>query len=401
MMRGLRHFLNTQEKYFQVGGRFERFAPLYRTAYSFFYESDQATASAPHIRDANSIGRISLITFCALVPAVGMALFNTGLQANLAATRLETISVPGWRGALLSFLSVQVDPSSITENMVHGAVYVIPVVLVSIVTGFVWEAVFAVFRRKDIDEMFPVIALLFALLMPPTIPLWQVVLGVSFGLVFGKLIFGGLGRNVLNPALVGYAFLFFAYPANMAGDTAWVAMDGVTQATPLSQLHATVEAVSVTWQDAFIGRIPGAMGETSALACLIGAVILVVTGIASWRVIAGALAGMIGIAVMFNAIDSATNALFRITPVWHAVLGGFAFGTAFLATDPVTGAVTNMGKLVYGFMIGSLTVLARVVNPAYDEGMMLAILFCNVFAPVIDRIAVHIHIKRRNARYGQ
>ena len=256
-------------------------------------------------------------------------------------------------------------------------------------------------RKHAINEGFFVTSLLFALIMPPNIPYWQVALGISFGIVIGKEVFGGVGMNILNPALVGRAFLFFAYPAQISGDRVWVAVDGISQATPLAQWADPTLQVSISWWDAFLGLIPGSMGETSVIACLIGAVILIVTGIGSWRTMISVLVGMIGFSFLFNMIGSATNPMFQMTPQWHLVLGGFAFGTVFMATDPVSSAITQKGKYIYGLLIGFLVVMIRVVNPAFPEGMMLAILFANVFSPVIDRIFINANVKRRMARYVQ
>lgn len=240
--------------------------------------------------------------------------------------------------------------------------------------------------------------MLFPLILPPDIPYWQVALGISFGVVFGKEVFGGVGMNILNPALTGRAFLFFAYPAQISGDKVWTAVDGFSQATPLAQFADATAHVTFSWWDSFIGLIPGSMGETSTLACLIGAVILIATGVGSWRIMLSVVLGMIGTSLMFNAVGSSTNSMFQVTPIWHLVMGGFAFGTVFMATDPVSAAYTNGGKWLYGLLIGILVVLVRVVNPAYPEGMMLAILFGNVFAPILDRIYVNANVKRRLAK---
>jgi Na+-transporting NADH:ubiquinone oxidoreductase subunit B len=278
---------------------------------------------------------------------------------------------------------------------------------VTLAVGGLWEAVFAVVRRHEINEGFLVTWMLYPLILPPTIPLWQVVLGISFGIVIGKEVFGGTGYNVLNPALVARAFVFFAYPAELSGDDVWIAAqtstDGVSGATWLARAslegRAAIDA-GLTWWDAFIGLIPGSMGETSALACLAGAALLIVTGIGSWRIIVSVAAGTIATATLLNTVGSTTNPFFDLPFWWHFVLGGWAFGTVFMATEPVTAPGTNAGRVVYGFLIGVLVVLIRVVNPAYPEGMMLGILFMNVFAPVIDHFAITANVKRRKARYA-
>jgi Na+-transporting NADH:ubiquinone oxidoreductase subunit B len=247
--------------------------------------------------------------------------------------------------------------------------------------------------------------------------MWQAALGISFGIVLGKEVFGGVGMNILNPALVCRAFLFFAYPAQMTGDSVWTAVDGLSRATPLAhiaekgiaalsnipgQFHGVdLQPAAVTLKDAFLGNIPGSMGETSTLACLIGAAILIATGIGSWRIMAGITAGTICLSLLFNLVGSTTNPMFALPFYWHMVLGGFAFGTVYMATDPVTAAFTDKGKYMYGLLIGFLVVLVRVINPAFPEGMMLAILFGNMFSPIIDRIFVNANIKRRARRNVQ
>jgi len=273
--------------------------------------------------------------------------------------------------------------------------------LVTIAAGGLCEAVFAILRKHEITEGFLVTSVLFPLVLPPLIPLWQVALGIIFGVVIGKEIFGGVGMNFLNPALTGRAFLYFAYPAQISGDAVWVAVDGYSQATILASYASQQLSVTYSWLDSFLGFIPGSMGETSALACLIGAAILILTKVGSWRIMAGVTLGMIAITWVFNAIGSTTNPMFNVTAGWHFVIGGFAFGTVFMATDPVSAAMTTGGKWIYGILIGIMTVLIRVANPAYPEGIMLAILFGNVFAPIIDRVFVNRNVKRRQARYAE
>jgi Na+-transporting NADH:ubiquinone oxidoreductase subunit B len=295
-------------------------------------------------------------------------------------------------------LGLTFDSTSILSNMVLGALYFFPVYLVTVAVGGFWEVLFAVIRKHEINEGFFVTSMLFPLILPPDIPYWQVAVGISFGVVIGKEVFGGVGMNILNPALTGRAFLFFAYPAQISGDKVWVAVDGMSQATPLAQLADTSMHLTYSWWDSFIGLIPGSMGETSTLAILIGAFILIVTKIGSWRIMASILLGMTLMSLTFNLIGSSTNPMFAVTPIWHLVLGGFAFGTVFMATDPVSAALTEKGKFYYGLFIGILVVLVRVVNPAFPEGMMLAILLMNVFSPIIDRFVIKGNIKRRLAR---
>ena len=400
-MKFLRNFLDTQEKHFKEGGKLERLLPLYEAIDTFFYTSGEVTHKPSHVRDGLDLKRMMLIVIYALIPAIIMALYNTGYQANLAISGLSSYEPSGWQQQFFSWMGLSFDPSSILSNMVLGALYFFPIYLVTVVVGGFWEVLFAVIRKHEINEGFFVTSMLFPLILPPDIPYWQVALGVSFGVVIGKEVFGGVGMNILNPALTGRAFLFFAYPAQISGDKVWVAVDGLSQATPLAQLADSAMHLSYSWWDAFIGLIPGSMGETSTLAIIIGALILLVTGIGSWRIMLSILVGMVLMSLTFNWIGSSTNPMFAVTPIWHLVLGGFAFGTVFMATDPVTAAITEKGKYYYGFFIGVLVVLVRVVNPAFPEGMMLAILFMNVFAPIIDRFVIKSNIKRRLARNVQ
>ncbi len=397
-MKTLRKFLDSQEKRFLQGGPLERLFPLYEAADTLLFSPGKVTRGLTHVRDALDLKRTMTWVVIALVPTVIMALYNTGLQANTVLTALGRSGAAGWRGALLSLLGIGVDPGSLAGNMIHGALYFLPVYLVTLVAGGFWEVLFACVRRHEINEGFFVTSLLFPLILPPTIPLWQVALGISFGVVFGKEVFGGVGMNIFNPAMVARAFLFFAYPARISGDKVWVAVDGVSTATPLAQLADSAGRLTVSWWDAFIGLIPGSMGETSTLACLLGAGILIATGIASWRTMVSVVAGMTTLALLFNAVGSATNPLFALSPLWHFVLGGFAFGTVFMATDPVSSAMTDQGKYLYGFLIGAMAMLIRVVNPAFPEGMMLAILFGNLFAAIIDRFFITANIRRRLLR---
>ncbi len=396
-MKLLRKFLDQQEKHF-AEGKLKKLYPLYEAVDTLIFTSGEVTKTGSHARDAMNLKRMMMMVVYALVPAVIMALYNTGLQANLAYAKLGITSVEGWRGSVLSLLGIGLNPESILENMIQGALYFFPVYILTMAVGGFWEVVFASVRKHEINEGFFVTGLLFPLILPPDIPWWQVALGISFGVVIGKEIFGGVGMNILNPALTARAFLFFAYPAQISGDAVWVAVDGFSKATPLAEVADQALNLSATWADAFFGFIPGSMGETSALACLIGAVILIGSGIGSWRIMLSIVVGMFGLSFLLNLIGSSTNPMFEMTPMWHLVVGGFAFGTVFMATDPVSAAMTEKGKYYYGLLIGILVVLIRVVNPAFPEGMMLAILFGNVFAPMIDKIFINRNIKRRQLR---
>ena len=396
-MKALRNLLDKLHPLFRRGGKYERLYPVYEAADSFIYTPGQVTDGAPHVRDAIDLKRVMITVVIALLPCFFMAMWNTGYQAN-SALQLTGGSVEGWRGALLEVLGYTGNPNRMADNLLLGAAWFVPIYLVTNLVGGLWEALFCIVRRHELNEGFLVTGSLFPLICPPTLPLWQVALGISFGVVVGKEIFGGTGKNFLNPALTGRAFLFFAYPAQISGDRVWTAVDGVSGATPLS--HAAeggVQAVlAVTsWFDAFIGTIPGSMGETSVLACLFGAAILVFTGIGSWRIMFAGLIGAIALSMLFLLIGSSTNPMFELGPLWHLVLGGFAFGLVFMATDPVSGAMTQEGQWLYGLLIGAMCIMIRVVNPAFPEGMMLAILFGNVFAPLIDQLVLKFHIKRR------
>jgi Na+-transporting NADH:ubiquinone oxidoreductase subunit B len=399
-VRFLRNFFDKQERHFQKGGKLASLYYLYEVFDAFFF-TRKTTTSASHVRDAADLKRVMITVMVSLIPAVLMALYNTGLQANLVLAKSGMPETGSWQRDVIAFLGIGFDPGNIFDNLIHGALYFLPVYIITFIVGIFWEVLFACVRKHEINEGFFVTSLLFPMILPPDIPYWQVALAISFGIVIGKEVFGGVGMNILNPALVARVFLFFAYPAQISGEKVWVAVDGISQATPLAQLTASAEPLTTSWMDAFLGFIPGSMGETSTLACLIGAVILIGTGIASWRIMLSVLAGMVGLSLIFNLIGSATNPMFQVTPLWHLVLGGFAFGTVFMATDPVTAAFTKQGMIWYGLLIGFLVVLIRVMNPAFPEGMMLAILFGNVFAPIIDRIFINANVKRRQARYVQ
>ena len=397
-MKFIRKFLDKQEKHFEKGGKLYSLYYLYEVIDVFFYSSGKVTKTGTHVRDGNNVKRTMLVVMIALVPAILVGLYNTGLQANLVLAKLGAISLTTWQQKVVSALGIGFDPNNIFANIIHGALYFFPIYLLTLVIGIFWEVVFACVRKHEVNEGLFVTSLLFPLILPPNIPYWQVALGISFGVIIGKEVFGGVGMNILNPALVGRAFLFFAYPAEISGDRVWVAVDGVSRATPLAELADTAMNLSSSWLDAFLGFIPGSMGETSTLACLIGAVILIATGIGSGRIMLSVVVGMVGTSLLLNIIGSDTNPMFQLSPLWHFVLGGFAFGTVFMATDPVTAAFTDGGKILYGLFIGFLVILVRVINPAFPEGMMLAILFGNVFAPIFDKIYINKNIKRRLLR---
>ena len=414
-MKPLRRLLDRIHPVFGKGGRLEKFYPLYEAADTFVYSPDEVTSGASHVRDGLDLKRMMIIVVVALAPCIFMAMWNTGLQANTALVEIApdgSTSVgeaTGFRGAVMGMLGLRPDPNSFLANLIHGALYFIPVFLVCNIVGGLWEAVFACIRGHDINEGFLVTGMLFPLTLPPTIPLWQVAIGISFGVVIGKEVFGGTGKNFLNPALTARAFLYFAYPAQMTGDAIWTAADGFTGATPLGALASAPVAdgmkaitdpatLDISWSQAFLGTTQGSMGETSTLCCILGAVLLIAVGIGSWKIMAGVLIGAFGFSTFLYSMGSDTNPMFSMPPHWHMVTGGLAFGLVFMATDPVSAAMTDVGKWIYGILIGVMTILIRVVNPAFPEGIMLAILFGNVFAPLIDYYVVQANIKRRMAR---
>ncbi|GAX60668.1 Na+-transporting NADH:ubiquinone oxidoreductase, subunit NqrB [Candidatus Scalindua japonica] len=403
-MKSIRQFLDIIRPSFEEGGKLERLYPLFEATDTFLYTPDRVTTVEPHVRDSMDLKRIMTIVVYAMIPCIFMAMWNTGYQANNAMQEMNIAAVPGWRGAVLTNLAGY-DPNSFLSNIIHGALYFIPVYMVSVAVGGAWEVLFGIVRKEDVNEGLLVTSLIFPLTLPPTIPLWQAALGISFGVVVAKELFGGTGRNFVNPALAGRAFLYFAYPAQNSGDAVWVVVDGVSGATPLTALATTdvssgMEAVNVSWSQAFLGVLPGSLGETSALACLIGAIIIVFTGVGSWRVMVSMLIGGMGFSTFLWIIGSNTNSMFLMPPWWHLVVGGFAFGLVFCVTDPVSASLTETGKWFYGALAGVLTILIRVINPAYPEGVMLAILLANVFAPLIDFFVLQANIKRRKIRNG-
>ncbi len=379
--------------------------PLFEAIDTFFYTPGNVTQTASHIRDGLDLKRMMTIVVIALIPCMFMAMWNTGYQAHLAMQAMGETVVGGWRGAVMTTLGFSYSPTAFFSCLFHGALYFIPVYLVTLIAGGVWELVFAMVRKHEINEGFLVTSALFPLILPPDIPWWQVVVGISFGVVIGKEVFGGTGRNFMNPALTARAFLYFAYPAQISGDRVWVAVDGYSGATSLGLMAAAdpktgLEVLNVSWLQAFLGTVSGSMGETSTLACIVGAVILIAAGVGSWRIMAGVLAGGMGFAALLWVIPNDSNPMFNLPPWWHLVVGGYAFGLVFMATDPVSAAMTETGKWVYGVLIGVVTILIRVVNPAFPEGIMLAILLGNVFAPLIDYAVVRANVKRRQARYA-
>jgi Na+-transporting NADH:ubiquinone oxidoreductase subunit B len=400
-MKRLRRFLDRQEPLFTRGGRFEKFHALYEMADTLFFSPPDVTRGSPHVRDALDLKRVMILVVFAAAPCALIGMWNTGYQANTAIAALNIESISGWRGTALTILGAGYNVSSIYDNFIHGFLYFLPIYIVTMAAGGFWEILFAGVRNHEINEGFFVTSFLYVLVLPASIPLWQVALGISFGVVIGKEVFGGTGKNILNPALVGRAFLYFAYPVQMSGDAVWTPVDGFSGATALgvSALDGMsgIFATSLTWTAAFYGQMQGSIGETSTAACILGAIILVYAGIASWRIMAGVFAGLIVPALIFSGVES-TNPMLAMPWHWHIVLGGFAFGAVFMATDPVSAPDTQVGHWIFGILVGSLTYVIRVLNPAFPEGIMLAILFGNIFAPIIDHFVIRADIRRRLRR---
>jgi Na+-transporting NADH:ubiquinone oxidoreductase subunit B len=397
--------------HFERGGKYQRFYVFYEMFDTMLYSPPSTTRTGAHVRDGLDLKRVMMTVWFAALPALFFGMFNVGYQANLQISEFGYSPIPGWRTDLVAMLA-GFDPTSWLANLLHGAVYYVPIFIVTYLGGFIWEGLFAWKRGHEVNEGFFVTGILFTLILPPTIPLWMVFLGISFGVVLGKEVFGGTGKNFLNPALTGRAFLFFAYPASLTGDSVWTAVDGFTGATPLSMaaqgqldyaaglsVNASLNPqVDLTWMQTALGGIQGSIGETSTLVIAIGALILLTTKIASWRIMLSMLLGMIGMATVLNWAGSETNPMFAMPWYWHLTLGGFAFGLVYMATDPVSASMTNAGKWAFGILIGVMVVLIRVINPAFPEGVMLAILFGNLCAPFIDYVVIKANVARRKRR---
>lgn len=383
-MKPLRKLLNTIKPNFEKGGKLEKFYPAFDAFETFLFVPNHTTASkGAHVRDAIDLKRTMILVVLSLVPCLLFGMWNVGYQ-HYQALGITT---------------------SLLDNFIFGAIKVMPLVVVSYVAGLSTEFIFAIIRKHTINEGFLVSGMLIPLIMPVDVPLWMVAVSTIFAVIIGKEVFGGTGMNILNPALTARAFLFFAYPTKMSGDQVWIntglekgqtLVDGYSGATALGNAAAGLADKIPRTMDAFIGAIPGSIGETSTIACLIGAAILLYTGIGCWRIMSSVFIGGFLMALIFNLFG--LNTLMQITPLHHLVLGGFAFGAIFMATDPVSAAQTNTGKYIYGFLIGMFAILFRVFNPAYPEGMMLSILFMNVMAPLIDHYIVAANIKRRLRR---
>ena len=412
----LLEFMRKIAPMFERGGILEKLYPLYEGTFTLLYTPGKVTTGSTHVRDFIDLKRIMILVWFAVFPAMFWGWYNVGNQTVMAiasmpngadvANAAYSLFSGDYHYALVKLLGGSLGADAgLYSKMLIGAVFFLPIYIVVFAVGAFWEVLFCVIRKHEINEGFFVTSILFALIVPPSLPLWQAALGISFGVVIAKEMFGGTGRNFMNPALAGRAFLFFAYPASISGTNCWVPVDGFSGATPLAQWASGGEqslvnfaGEKITWLDAFLGNVPGCIGEGSTLMILLGGLLILVTGIASLRIILGILIGAFLCSSLFNAIGSDTNFMFSMTFVWHLVLGGFAFGMIFMATDPVSSAFTSSGKWAFGILIGVMVVLIRVVNPAYPEGMMLAILFANCCAPLFDYITTMRNIKRRKSR---
>jgi Na+-transporting NADH:ubiquinone oxidoreductase subunit B len=395
----LRSYFNSIEPNFQRGGKYEKYYPIFEMVETIFFTSNTVTKVAPHARSFVDMKRVMTYVVISTIPCVLWALYNTGLQTNTALSSLDIKEISGWRISLLQLTGIGLDPQSLISNIFHGLLYFLPIYLTTLIAGGICEVTFATIRGHEVNEGFLVSSMLFALTLPASTPLWQVALGIAFGVVVGKEVFGGTGKNFLNPALTGRAFLYFAYPAYMSGDSIWTPVDGFSGATSLSiaasEGYESLSNYGITWMDAFLGTIQGSLGETSTLAIAIGLCFLLLTKIANYRMVVGCLVGMIVFSSFLNWIGSDTNPMFSMPWYWHLVIGSYAFGLVFMVTEPVSASHTNTGRYIYGALIGFMVVMIRVLNPAFPEGMMLAILFGNIFAPLIDHFVVTANIKRR------
>ena len=397
---GLKKFFEDIEPQFEKGGKFETWYALYEAVATGLFTPGQVNKGQTHVRDSIDLKRIMITVWLAVFPAMFWGMYNIGFQATEAL--VAGYSLPDtWQVGLFELVggSLAAD-SGWFSMMLYGAMFFLPIYATVFIVGGFWEVLFATVRKHEVNEGFFVSSILFALILPATIPLWQAAIGITFGIVIAKEVFGGTGKNFLNPALAGRAFLFFAYPSEISGDAVWVAADGFSGATALSAANQGLldYSVNADWWNAFLGYIPGSVGEVSTAMILLGGAYILYKGIASWRIVLGVFGGMVAMSMLLNAIGSDTNAMFAMPWYWHLVTGGFAFGMMFMATDPVSASFTNTGKYWFGALVGIMVVLVRVVNPAFPEGMMLAILFANLFAPLFDYFVVQGNIKRRLAR---
>lgn len=401
---GLKSFIEDIEPQFESGGKYEKFYALYEAAATIFYTPGKVNKANTHVKDSIDLKRIMIMVWMATFPAMFFGMYNIGAQAHEAIIAGAGSLPDIWQASLFTMLGGNIDASTGWMGMMfYGACFFVPIYATTFIVGGFWEVLFASVRKHEINEGFFVTSVLFSLTLPATIPLWQVALGITFGVVIAKEIFGGTGRNFLNPALSGRAFLYFAYPAQISGDQVWVAADGYSGATWLTQAaNGTLEYTSENFMQAFLGNIPGSAGEVSTLMILLGGLFIIYMGIASWRIVGGVALGAAVFGFLLNVIGGGESANEMMNMPWyfHFVIGGLAFGMFFMATDPVSASFTNQGKWFYGIFIGFMTVFVRALNPAFPEGIMLAILFANLWAPLFDYFVAQSNIKRRIARVG-
>lgn len=427
-MKPLRTALDKVHPLFAKGGPLEMAYPMYEALDTFLYTPGETTHGATHVRDAIDLKRMMITVVLALVPVTLFGMWNVGYLANTAIEQAREVGVApslDWHYTIHQAIGFTNDPANHADNFALGLIHFLPIYIVCMFVGGHIELVFSVLRGHEINEGFLVTGLLFPLTLPASIPLWQVAVGIAFGVIVAKEVFGGTGRNFLNVALTSRAFLYFAYAGQISGDRVWTAVDGYSGATALGKLALAPEGTdavaslssvnntmgvgmadqanwteSITWMDAFLGTVQGCIGETSALLCLVGAGILIFSGVGSWKIMAGVVGGVTVTSLLMMGVNVGDNPMLGIPPQWHLVIGGLAFGLVFMATDPVSASMTDKGKWIYGGLIGFMTVLIRAINPAYPEGIMLAILFGNVFAPLIDWFVVQLNVRRRAARYA-
>ena len=374
---GLRKFIDKIKPNFEEGGKLYCFHSFFDAMETFFYVPNKVTINGSHVRDAVDMKRNMIYVLIALIPCFLFGTWNIGFQ----------------------HFSSHGEVATLWQNFGYGLMKILPLYIVSYVVGLGIEIIFAQVRKEEVNEGFFVTGFLIPLIMPADVPLWMLAIAVAFAVIIGKEVFGGSGMNVVNPALLARAFMFFSYPSQMSGDSIWIAekADAYSGATPLGTLlnGGGVEQLP-SMMEMFIGTIPGSVGETSKIAILLGALFLIVTGVASLRIILSTFVGAAALGLLFTAIGVSDVPFY-----YHYLMGGFMFGAIFMATDPVTAAQTNCGKIIYGFLIGAMAVLIRVANPGYPEGMMLAILLLNVFAPLIDYCVVAMNISKRKKRWAQ
>ncbi len=412
-MKPIRSFMERIHPLFESGRPLERLYPAYEAMDGFLYSFGGVSRGPSHVRDSIDLKRVMILVVVALLPCCFMACYNTGWQALSLIERYGLNPAEGWRMGLWNLTGLPLQKQSFSASFVWGALYFLPLYLCSFLVGAFWELLFAVLRRKEVNEGFLVTSLLFPLTLPPTLPLWQAALGISFGIVVGKEIFGGTGRNFMNPALVGRVFLFFAYPAQLSGDQVWLALpsdcllklrgiDGFSGATALSIAAskglAGMVAMGLSWGDFFVGMVPGSLGEGSKLASLGGALFLLFTGLASWHIIAGIWVGAMSLASLLYVWGGTSIPILTLPPHWQFVLGSLVFGSVFMATDPVSAAMSRLGRWLYGLLIGCMIIVVRAFNPAFPEGVMLSILFGNACAPLFDYLALRLSQRRRRLR---